>query len=68
MGGADVCAPPADIFGRRIQPHQQRVTKMWLYPGPSDLDRSFNKELSDVEINTRILKVLDLGGKFESWG
>jgi hypothetical protein len=34
---------------------------MWLYPGPSDPDRSFSEELSDGEINTQILKVLDHG-------
>jgi hypothetical protein len=46
-----------------IYPHpfQQRVTKMWLYPGPSDPNRSFSKDLSDGEINKRILMVLDHG-------
>jgi hypothetical protein len=32
---------------------------MSLYPGPSDLGRSFSEGLSDVEINIQILKVLD---------
>jgi hypothetical protein len=34
---------------------------MWLYPRPSCPDHSFSEELSDVEINTRIHKVLDHG-------
>jgi hypothetical protein len=34
---------------------------MWLYPGPSDPDRSFYVELSNAEISTRILKVSDHG-------
>jgi hypothetical protein len=49
------------FFDHRIQPLRQRTTKMWLYPGQSDLDRSFAEELSDVEINTRILIALDYG-------
>jgi hypothetical protein len=46
---------------RRIQSLRQRVTKMWLYSGPSCLDRSFSEELREVEINTLIHKVLDDG-------
>jgi hypothetical protein len=34
---------------------------MWLYLGPSYLDRSFSEELSVEEINTQIHKVLDHG-------
>jgi hypothetical protein len=49
------------FFSGRIQPLHQRVTKMWLCQGPSCLDCSFSKELSEVEINTQIHKVLDHG-------
>jgi hypothetical protein len=34
---------------------------MWLYPGPSCLDRSFSNELSEAKINTRIQNILDHG-------
>jgi hypothetical protein len=34
---------------------------MWLYPGPSDPDRSFFEDLSIGEIKKQILKVLDHG-------
>jgi hypothetical protein len=34
---------------------------MWLYPGPSCLDRSFSNESSEADINSRIHKVLDHG-------
>jgi hypothetical protein len=34
---------------------------MWMYPGPSCLNRPSSEELSAMEINTRIFKVLDLG-------
>jgi hypothetical protein len=34
---------------------------MWLYPGPSCLDLPFSKELGNVEVNTRIHKVLAHG-------
>jgi hypothetical protein len=34
---------------------------MWLYPGPSCLNRFFSEELSEAEINTQIHKVLDHG-------
>jgi hypothetical protein len=39
---------------------------MWLHPGPSDPDRSFPDELSEVEINTRILKVLNHGANLNT--
>jgi hypothetical protein len=45
---------------------RQQMTKMWLYLGPSDPDHSFSEELSDGEINTRILKVLDHGVNLNS--
>jgi hypothetical protein len=60
-GGPDGSAPPVDIFGHRIQPLQQWVTKMWLCLGPSCPDRTFFEELSNAEINTRIFMVLDHG-------
>jgi hypothetical protein len=34
---------------------------MWLYPGSSCPNRPSSEELSAMEINTRIHKVLDLG-------
>jgi hypothetical protein len=47
------------FFSHRIQSLLQWVTKMWLYPGSSCLDRFFIEELSEVEINTWIHKFLD---------
>jgi hypothetical protein len=47
------------FFSHRIQSLLQWVTKMWLYPGSSCLDRFFTEELSEVEINTWIHKFLD---------
>jgi hypothetical protein len=49
------------FFSHRIQLLRQRVTKMWLYLVPICLDRSFSEELSMMEINTWIHKVLDHG-------
>jgi hypothetical protein len=49
------------FFSHRIQLLQQQKTKMWLYLGPSFLDRPSSKELSAVEVNTQIHKVLNLG-------
>jgi hypothetical protein len=49
------------FFSHRIQMLRQQVIKMWLYTRPSCPDRYFSKVLSDVEINTRIHKVLDHG-------
>jgi hypothetical protein len=34
---------------------------MWLYPGPSYPNRPSFEELSAVEVNSRIHKVIDLG-------
>jgi hypothetical protein len=34
---------------------------MWLYPGPSSPDLPYFEELSTVEINTQMRKILDLG-------
>ncbi len=34
---------------------------MWMYPGPSSPDHPSSEELSAVEINTQMRKVLDLG-------
>jgi hypothetical protein len=47
------------FFNHQIQLLRQRVTKMWLYPGPSYLDCSFSEELSEAKINTWFHKVLD---------
>jgi hypothetical protein len=47
------------FFSHRIQLLRQQMTKIWLYPGPSCLNHSFSEELSEVEINTLIHKVLD---------
>jgi hypothetical protein len=33
---------------------------MWMYPGPSCLDRSFSAELDNAEIDIRILRILVL--------
>jgi hypothetical protein len=43
---------------RQIHLLQQRVIKMWLYPGSSCLNRSFSEELSEAEINTQIHEAL----------
>jgi hypothetical protein len=48
------------FFDRRIQQLRQRKTKMWLYLGPSCPDRPSSKELSDVEVDAQIHKILDL--------
>jgi hypothetical protein len=39
--------------------HSDNGTKMWLYPCPSCPNCSLSEELSMVEINTQIHKVLD---------
>jgi hypothetical protein len=39
------------------------ATAMWLYPGSSCYDHPFFEELGDVEINTRIHKVLAHGAE-----
>jgi hypothetical protein len=49
------------FFSRRIQPLRRQKIKMWLYPGPSCPDRPFSVELSTVEVDSRVHKVLDLG-------
>jgi hypothetical protein len=55
------------FFSPRIQPLQQRVIKMCLYPRPCCPDRSFSEELSNVEINTQIHKVLDNRAELNPW-
>jgi hypothetical protein len=59
--GWRACTSCVTFFIHRIQPLRQRVTKTWLYPGPSCLDHSFFEELSEAEINIQIHKVLDHG-------
>jgi hypothetical protein len=49
------------FFIHRIQPLWRRRTKMWMYPGPSCPDRPSSKELSAVEVEARIHKVLHHG-------
>jgi hypothetical protein len=49
------------FFSRWIKSLRRWVTNIWLYPGPCCPDRSLSKELSLVEINTWIHKVLDHG-------
>jgi hypothetical protein len=34
---------------------------MWRYPGPDCLDRSFQAELGDAELDTRVQGILALG-------
>jgi hypothetical protein len=54
----------------KLQPKHEVLQQLWqegltrmhlLYLGPSCLDHPFFEELSAVEINTWIYKVLDLG-------
>jgi hypothetical protein len=61
VGGADWSAPSTDIFSHRIQLLRRWRTKMWMYPGLSCPDRPFSKELSAIEVDAQIHKVLDLG-------
>jgi hypothetical protein len=44
-----------------VQPLHQREMTMWMYPGPSCLDRPFSAELDNTEINTQIRGVLPHG-------
>jgi hypothetical protein len=60
-GGAGGDALLRTFFDRQIQPLRWQKTEMWLYLGPSCLDRPSSEELDAVEINTQIHKVLDLG-------
>jgi hypothetical protein len=48
------------FFIRQIQPLGRAKTKMWLYPGPNCPDCPSSEELSAVEVDTQIHKVLDL--------
>jgi hypothetical protein len=47
------------FFSRRIQPLRMWRAKTWVYPRSSYLDRPSPEELSVVEVETRICKVLD---------
>jgi hypothetical protein len=49
------------FFSRQIQPLQSRRTKMWMYLGQSYPNHPSSKELSAVEVEAQIHKVLDLG-------
>jgi hypothetical protein len=49
------------FFNRRIQPLRRQRTKMWAYMWSSCPDCPSSKELSVVEVEARIYKVLDLG-------
>jgi hypothetical protein len=49
------------FFSHWMQPLQRRRTKMWTYLGPSYPDHPSSEELSAVEVEARIHKVLDLG-------
>jgi hypothetical protein len=40
---------------------------MWMYPRPSSSDCPFSEELGDVEINTRIHRVLAPWVDSNSW-
>jgi hypothetical protein len=47
------------FFSHRIQPLLMRRAKMWAYPRSSCLDHPSSEELSAVEVEARIRKVLD---------
>jgi hypothetical protein len=49
------------FFSCRIQRLRRQRTKMWTYPGPSCPNRPSSEELSAVEVEARIHKVLALG-------
>jgi hypothetical protein len=49
------------FFSRRIEPLLRRRTKMGMYLGPCCPDRASSEELSTMEVDARIHKVLDLG-------
>jgi hypothetical protein len=49
------------FFSHWVQPLCQQATQIWLYPRPSCPDHPFSEELSDMEINTWIPRVLAHG-------
>jgi hypothetical protein len=49
------------FFSYWVQPLRRLVMTMWMYLGPSCLDRPSSKELGDTEINTWIHRVLTHG-------
>jgi hypothetical protein len=49
------------LFSRQIQPLWRQRTKTWTYPGPNYPDRPSSEELSVIEVEAQIHKVLDLG-------
>jgi hypothetical protein len=48
------------FFSSQIQPLRRWRTKMWTYPGPSCPNHPSSQELSAVEVEEWIHKVLDL--------
>jgi hypothetical protein len=48
------------FFSCWIQPLQRQRTKMWVYPGSSCPDCPTSEELSPVEVEAQIHKVMDL--------
>jgi hypothetical protein len=49
------------FFSHQIQPLGRRRTKTWTYLGPNCPDRPSSEELSVIEVEAQIHKVLDLG-------
>jgi hypothetical protein len=48
------------FFSLQVQPLLRQRTKMWMYLGQSCPDRPSSVELSAVEVEAQIYKVLDL--------
>jgi hypothetical protein len=44
----------------RVQPLWWREVTMWRYSGPSYPDRTFSAKLADVEVDTRVQRILAL--------
>jgi hypothetical protein len=54
------------FLSHRIQPLRRQRTKMWMYPGLSYPDCPSSEELSEMEVEAQIHKVLDLGVNLNS--
>ena len=48
------------LYRRRVMSLAERTRSMWLYNGPSDLDRASPEDLPDDEVWSRLGRVLQL--------
>jgi hypothetical protein len=55
--GADLLR---NFIDHRVQLVQWWEVRMWRYLGPNNPDRSFTTELADVEVDTRVRRILAL--------